>query len=164
MTNRIVVLAFGNPIASDDGLGPYALKELRKHKLPKNIKIYDADLLRTDLPSILKKAKKVLVIDALKTGAPKSSLLRLNLNELGTSLSFRMPLSVHSLSSIDLLLLCKTIMGRRFPKEVIIFGVEVESLEGFRADLSEAVRRVVPELVKMVLDELSKEKCFNNGP
>ncbi|MBS7610342.1 hydrogenase maturation protease [Candidatus Bathyarchaeota archaeon] len=154
-SKRIVVLGFGNPLASDDGLGPEVLKEIRRIKLPKNVKVYDADPLRTNLPSILKGVEKVIVIDALKTGDQRPSLLRLRLNEMKNSSKLPMPLSVHSLSSMDLLLLCRKIMGEEFPKEVIIIGAEVESLEGFHACLSETVRRAIPSLVRMVLDELS---------
>lgn len=152
---RIVVLGFGNPLASDDGLGPEVLKQIRRIKLPKNVKVYDADPLRTNLPSILKGAEKVIVIDALKTGDQKASLLKFRLNELETLSKLPTPLSVHSLHSIDLLLLCKKIMGEEFPKEVIILGAEVENLEGFHASLSEKIRRTIPGLIKMVFDELS---------
>lgn len=136
----------------DDGFGIHVLEELEKSDLPENIKLIDIGTSSLDILHQFWGVDKVIIIDAVKSGNEPGVIYRLTEKDLlYPDLNF---LSLHELKLEHTLSIGKKILGKKFPKEIIIFGVEVERIEG-RIELSPKLKKVLPKVVNLVLKELS---------
>ncbi len=64
----ILVLGVGNILLGDEGIGVHVVRELEKEKLSGNVELMDAGTALFSVVHLLKKRKKVIVIDAAKGG------------------------------------------------------------------------------------------------
>jgi hydrogenase 3 maturation protease len=94
---KLVILAVGNTIRSDDGIGPKIIKELTG-KLKDNIKLIDSGTVPESFTSIIKKANPthLLIIDAAGMGKKPGEIQFIKKeNIIGISFStHQMPLSL----------------------------------------------------------------------
>jgi len=67
---RVLVLAIGNPLRSDDGLAWRAADELRSSAPPAEIEIVKVHQLAPELAEDVSRAAQVIFIDAAATGDP----------------------------------------------------------------------------------------------
>lgn len=147
----ILVIGCGNLLMGDDGFGIHVLEELEKADLPENIKLIDIGTSSLDILHQLEGIDKVIIIDAVKSGNEPGVVYRLTEKDLlYPDLNF---LSLHELKLEHTLSIGKKILGKKFPKEIIIFGVEVERIEG-RIELSPKLKKVLPKVVNLVFKEI----------
>lgn len=147
----ILVIGCGNLLMGDDGFGIHVLEELEKSDLPENIKLIDIGTSSLDILHQLEGIDKVIIIDAVKSGNEPGVVYRLTEKDLlYPDLNF---LSLHELKLEHTLSIGKKILGKKFPKEIIIFGVEVERIEG-RIELSPKLKKVLPKVVNLVFKEI----------
>jgi hydrogenase maturation protease len=149
---KTVVIGLGNPYMRDDGIGIQAAQNLRTHHLGNLVFIYETQGIDLSLLSHFKGARKIIVLDALRSGQSPGTVTRHVVvpEEKRTS---RLP-SLHALELYDLLDLASD--GELLPCPVIIIGVEPEDCgpgEGLTRTLADAL----PLLVKATVRELELE-------
>ncbi|OYT62797.1 MAG: hypothetical protein B6U69_00905 [Thermofilum sp. ex4484_15] len=147
---KVKIVAIGNSYSSDDGLALVALRELRKVKLPKWVKLVE---IGSDPLRILKEVKgcdKLIVLDAILTGrAPPGTLHKFKLSEVEELRKLTLHrLDIGTVTKLALLL------TEDPPREVIILGLEPKRI-GPGSSLSEEVLNGLRKLVKEVLREIS---------
>lgn len=149
MTDTLV-LGIGNLIMTDDGVGVRVVQHLReRYRFPENVTVLDGGTLGLDLLPYLEGVKRLLVVDAVATGGPPGTLVRLTGEEI--AVAFRTKLSPHQTGLQDLLLVAE--LQGFAPEEMILLGVQPGEI-GMGIGLTPPVAAQVEDLVAGVLEEL----------
>jgi hydrogenase maturation protease len=149
---RTLVLGLGNPILSDDGIGPRVAQEVQ-HVLGDHpdVVIVTSSRGGLDLAEHMAGFGQAVVVDAIQTGAPPGTIHRLDVWGIPTQLTA----SAHGIN-LRMALEVARRAGARLPVDeaIDIVAVEVEDVLTFREGLGPAVEAAVPFAVQAVLDIL----------
>jgi hydrogenase maturation protease len=144
------MLGIGNLIMSDDGVGVRVVQRLSEgYSFPPEVEILDGGTLGLDLLPLLEGLDRLLIVDAMETGGPPGTIVRLTGDEI--PLAFETRLSAHQMGLKDLLAVSR-LLGNPLP-EMVLLGVQPECIE-LGMELSPPVAAVLDTLVEMVLREL----------
>jgi hydrogenase maturation protease len=149
MRSGTLILGLGNPLRSDDGVGPRVVVELDKRGLPDGVTAVDGGTGGLDLLRQLEKWQRVLVVDAADIGKEPGQHLRFSPREARISTSGG-GFSVHDAGLAEAIALAEA-LGRPLP-DIVIFGLQPETLDWGSA-LSPTVEAALPDLVDAVLEE-----------
>jgi hydrogenase maturation protease len=149
--NKTLVLGLGNPILSDDGVGPAVARELEKKISPQEATVTEASLGGLNLLDLIVGYERVIIIDAIKTKDGRAGqIYRLDPNAFKTT---RYTASPHDVNLITALELGKK-LGLAMPSKIDIFAVEVAETEHFSEECTPPVAAAIPVCVEMILGEL----------
>jgi hydrogenase maturation protease len=139
-----VVLGVGNPLMGDDGLGLAALERLRaEFVFDPPVEFVDGGTDGVRLLPVVEDAGRLLVLDAVRTGAEPGALVTLHAEDLPHAL----PLAV-SPHQIDLRqVFALAVLRGTLPRELVVLGLEPEQVE-FGAGLGDLVARRIDGLVE----------------
>jgi hydrogenase maturation protease len=150
MTRRVTVLAVGNTIMADDGLGPVLLGRLREARPDADVEWVDGGIGGLELLPVVQDAERLLILDAV-AGAEPGQVVRLNGDQLPRLLAAK--LSPHQVGLLDVFSAARLL--HQEPSEVAVVGVTPKTV-GLGLALSPAVEAALPEaaaLAAAVLDE-----------
>ena len=145
----ILILGIGNILMCDDGVGVRALEALRQVPLPDTVELLDGGTFGADLLDEIANRRKVIVLDAMATGAAPGSVLRLAGDELWQE---QESLSLHEFGLVETLKMARQLGCA--PAEVVVFGVQPQEI-ALNLTLSTAVAAAIPRLLEQVLAELA---------
>lgn len=150
-----LVLALGNPLLGDEGVGLRALQALASAAdFPPSIELLDGGTAGLSLVPRLRSAERVLVLDAVTAGRPPGTVLRLDGSELGREGFGK--ISTHQIGLDDILAASRLSGG---PEEIVILGVEPASLS-LGVGLSASVESAIGTLVSAALRQLREWERF----
>jgi len=173
---KTLVVGLGNPILGDDGVGCKVAKEVRKHltsptspsqstpaglleEVGNSVDVVCLSVGGTSLMEHLIGYDRVILVDVSSADAPAGSISVLRLSQLPDYSAYHIS-SDHN-TTLQKAMEMGRDMGAHLPEDVMIVGISTESIHDFSEDLSPPVARVVPCVVKIVLDllkEFSKEE------
>ncbi|MBT4889363.1 MAG: HyaD/HybD family hydrogenase maturation endopeptidase [Rhodospirillales bacterium] len=149
----ILVIGMGNVLMQDEGVGVRAVEELESRYIlplgPDGIEVMDGGTTGTELLEPMRGVKHLIVADAINTGAPAGSLVRLTDEQVPAF--FQTKLSNHQLGLSDLLALL--ILTDDAPEHVTIIGMVPHYLEN-KLGLSKEANAGLLEMVDMIVAEL----------
>ena len=149
------MLGIGNVLMMDDSVGVRAVEELEKgYRFPEGVELLDGGTSGIELLSYIEGRDHLIIIDALKSGLPPGTVLRVEGEDVPARFMTR--ISPHQLGLSDMLA-AATISGR-LPRNLVLFGVEPKKVE-FGLGLSDEVRAVLDKLVGTVIEELGRIGC-----
>lgn len=162
VTGQIVVLGLGNPLLEDDGAGLALLELLRERgQWPDAVELVDGGTWGLSLLPVICDADRLLVLDAVRTGAPAGTVLR-GEGEAVPRLYQRL-VSPHQIDLREVL--AAAVLLDQLPTELTVVGIEPERTEGLRVGLTPAVEAAldvaVLEAVR-VLDDWGVG-CLHDG-
>jgi len=67
---RALIVGFGNPLRSDDGLGWHIAQQLARDLSPSNVEVIATQQLTPEISEAVSRAEQVLFVDAANTGEP----------------------------------------------------------------------------------------------
>ena len=144
-----LVLALGNPLLGDEGVGLRALQALASAAdLPPSIELLDGGTAGLSLVPRLRSAERVLVLDAVSAGKPPGTVMRLDGADLGWEVFEK--ISTHQIGLSDILAASRLAGG---PEEIVILGVEPESMSlgvGLSPTVSRALEKLVAEALRQI--------------
>jgi hydrogenase maturation protease len=145
-----IVIGVGNVLHRDDGLGVHVVRRLRDDgAAPPGVELVDGGTTGLMLLPHLAGARRAIVVDAVNTGAPPGTLVRLTGDDLPAGLaSGRTP---HGVGLLDLLGAARLTDG--WPDELVVHGAEPASTD-LGTELSAPVAACLGALVRRVVDEL----------
>lgn len=147
----VLVLGIGNLVMSDDAVGVIVAQRLQKeYRFADNVEILDGGTLGLDLLPKLENITNLIMIDAVETGKPAGTCVRLSGQELPIALQTK--ISPHQMGLKDLLAVSE-LMGHS-PKEMVLIGVQPGSIE-MDVGLTPEVEAELETLVSNVLTELA---------
>jgi len=148
---RILVLGIGNLVMADDGIGVRVVQLIEeRYRFPGQVTVLDGGTLGLDLLPRIEAAERLLIVDAVETGAPPGTLIRLAGEEIPQALETW--LSPHQIGLNDLLTVA-SLLGHA-PEETVLWGVQPESVQ-LALGLSSPVAAQLEPLVGKVLEELA---------
>jgi hydrogenase maturation protease len=151
----ILILGIGNVLLTDEGIGVRALKELeRKFTFPANVELLDGGTAGIELLRHIRNRDYLIIIDAMKCDQEPGTVVRVEGDDVPAA--FRTRISPHQLGLSDLL--AAAMLTDELPKNLVLFGVEPESID-IGLDLTETVEANVDTLVGAVADELRSIGC-----
>ena len=149
---NVLVLGIGNILLSDEGAGIKAVEELQKrYSLPPEVDVIDGGTMGLDLLPYLDNRSHLFIIDAVKSGNPPGTPTRIALYD--PPAYFRTKISPHQLGLSELLAVAS--MTDSLPDEIVLFGIEPESLDT-SLQMSESVEKNIETLVDMIANELDQ--------
>lgn len=150
MKPRVLVVAFGNPLMGDDGVGPAVLEQLRQGPVPPWVRLEEGGTDATCLLRLWRGEEMVILVDATRLGAAPGTVHSLSLEEL---LALRQtPQHAHALSLPSCLAWVLLARPELAKAQVRLVGVEPAAVSPC-AGLSPAVAAVLPQLVRQVREQ-----------
>ncbi len=147
------VIAVGNPLYGDDGVGAAVLARIeREHLLP------DAVLVdvHTDALAVIDHFTPDglhVIIDAAKMGEQPGRVVRFTPDEVRLRIKWD-HLSLHGFGLAETFAMAESI--GEMPERVVIIGVEPETIQIDRG-LSDAVASAIPEVIATILAEVQRD-------
>ena len=136
---------------NDDAAGVQVVRELAgQYEFPPEVTLLDGGTLGLDLLPHLEGIDRLLVVDAVETGHPPGTLIRLTGEDIPLALATKV--SPHQMGLKDLLLVAD--LQGHAPPEMVLWGVQPESIE-MDMTLTPAVAEAVPALRTRVMTELA---------
>jgi hydrogenase maturation protease len=148
---RILVIGMGNVLMQDEGVGVRAVEELeQRYAIPEGVRLVDGGTTGMELFEPMREADVLLIADAVNTGAPYGTLVRITNDEIPAF--FQTKLSNHQLGVSDLLALLK--LKGETPEQVTIIGMVPHALEN-RLGLTPEAEAGLAGMVRMLVEELA---------
>jgi hydrogenase maturation protease len=136
---------------SDDGVGVRVVQCLAsRYVFPAEVTVLDGGTLGLDLLPFLEGLTQLLIVDAMATGGPPGTIVRLTGDDI--PIAFETKLSPHQMGLKDLLAV--SLLQGNTPPETVLLGVQPESIQ-LGLDLSPPVEATLQTLVEMALRELA---------
>jgi len=147
---RTLVLALGNPIRSDDGVGIVALPFLENDpRVPSTVDLMEGGTKGLELVAYISGMSRLLVLDAVDVGAVAGTGVSIRGTEL---CSLPGKGNVHDLALADILNALR-LLGQE-PQEAVLLGVQPDNTE-LGTSLSKSVESSLPLLVEAAIAQLS---------
>jgi hydrogenase maturation protease len=121
-----------------------------RYAFPVGVTVLDGGTLGLDLLPFLEGLKHLLIVDAMATGGPPGTIVRLTGDDI--PIAFETKLSPHQMGLKDLLAV--SLLQGNTPPETVLLGVQPKSIQ-LGLDLSSPVEAKLQTLVEMALRELA---------
>ena len=153
---KTLVLGLGNPILSDDGVGPYVVREL-DGKLSGDVTVAETSLAGLNLLDLLVGYDRAIIVDAIKTeGGRVGEIYRFDIDAFTPT---RHAASTHDVNLVTALELGKK-LGLDLPQKIDILAIEVADTDRFSEECTPKVAEVIPVCAEMIVQDL----ISNNVP
>lgn len=150
---KVLVLGVGNPILSDDGVGIYVARELKKRELP-GVDVEELAASGLELLDAVRGYDKVVIIDAIQTTHGKVGELHvLEEKDFEKSVHGSSP---HGINIATALALGRRLVPKDMPREVVFFAIEAEDLLNVSENLTPKVAGAIPQIIKRIETELRR--------
>lgn len=156
--NKIIIIGLGNEFISDDGIGIFVLRDLKKKLLfsfpdTRNIAFEELSVGGLGLVDYISGFSKCLIIDTILTRKhPPGTVFRFKQNSSDELVKIK---SSHQINLQQVIGLAK-LLKIDVPDEMIIYGIEGEDITTFKIGCTEKVQEAIPKLVNMIYDDLMK--------
>jgi hydrogenase maturation protease len=149
MDKEILVIGIGNEWRCDDGIGVNVGRRIRDLAIP-GVQVVFENRDGISLDEVWRGWEKVIVIDAMCSGAESGAILRINANQTPLKPG-AFPQSVHAFGLAEAVELAR-IMGD-IPACLVVYGVEGKRF-GHGATLSPEVRDAGERVTERILEEI----------
>jgi hydrogenase maturation protease len=149
----IKIIGFGNIFMSDDAAGIIVIEQLKS--IIDNIEIIDGGTSASDLIIQAKNSKKLVIVDAVDAGQGVGEIVKFNLKDIK---EFKEIAHSYSLHDFNLSQALSIIDKLKIDIELVIIGIKPKKVL-FGEGLSSEVKEKIPDIVDMVLKEVSIAEC-----
>jgi hydrogenase maturation protease len=147
---RILILGLGNPLLGDEGIGMRVVEELKGLELPDGVVVVEGGTTGLGLIGLMEGYERVIIVDAADMGHPPGRVVRFTPLEVQLKTA-EAPLSLHQIGLEEVLALAEALEVA--PAELVIIGIQPSQVE-VGAGLSPEVERAIPQIIRIILDEL----------
>jgi hydrogenase maturation protease len=125
---QTAVLGFGNPVRSDDGIGPYVIEQLRLlPELPPQVSLFDMGTSAFEVLFKVAGHERLIIVDAvLNTGEPAGTLYRLPAEAVAAAVQDDPMVFLHSLKWNQALSYAKKILRDQYPDDITVYLIAVD--------------------------------------
>ena len=150
---KTLVLGLGNLILSDDGAGIRVAQEVGKQLNDPQVTVSETSAAGLSLLDSIVGYDKVIIIDAVQTREGHAGqIYRMGLQDFSSAKHFSSPHQINLVTALEL----GKMLDLAMPQEITIFAVEAKDITNFSEKCTPEVERAIPEVVKMVLEELGE--------
>jgi len=148
---KTLVLGIGNPILSDDGVGIRVAQEVGKKLDDPQITVSETSAAGLSLLDSIVDYDKVIIIDAIQTEKGQAGqIYRMGPEDFSLTKHFSSPHQINLATSLEL----GNVLNLAMPQKIAIFAIEAKDITTFSEKCTPEVEQAIPEVVKMVLEEL----------
>ena len=148
---KTLVLGIGNPILSDDGAGIRVAREVGKKSDDPQVTISESSAAGLSLLDAIVGYDKVIIIDAIQTKRGKAGRIhRMGLEDFSSAKHLPSPHQINLVTALEL----GKMLNLAMPQKITIFAVEAKDITTFGEKCTPEVEQAIPEVVKMVLEDL----------
>lgn len=152
----ILIVGIGNLLLKDDGFGIHAVRRIYELGVPEGVEVMDGGTSGLDLLTPFSRAKKVIVIDAVKGGGEPATVYRFSTDDVVFE---RMPVtSMHQLNLHEVIALAR--QTGNMPDEMIVYGIEPKAIE-LDLELSPELAAKLDKVCELVIQEA--KQSIENG-
>jgi len=143
-TATSVIVGLGNPILTDDAVGPVVARGVHERLSDPDVDLREACVGGIELVEMLVGYDKAVIVDAIRTeGGRVGDYYLLDMGGSRASLRTGM---LHDIGLLEGLELGRS-LGMRLPTSLRVYAVEVADPYTFGTEMTEAVRAAVPHIV-----------------
>jgi len=151
---KILVLGVGNILLGDDGVGVHVVERMKGMALPQDTEILDGGMATSDLLTYMKGRQKVIIIDAIKSSSPAGTIFKIPYQDMKDMKKGEHDgvCALHQITVIGMLQILES-MGNM--PDVLVIGIVPKNDTEFSQQLSPEIEEKLPEIIALVLEELS---------
>lgn len=150
---RTMVLGVGNLLLKDEGFGIHVVSEMQKHraklKVPPDVEIIDGGTLGLDLLHVIEGVDRLIVVDIINSEKPPGTTFRFRPQDIETVSAKK--ISFHQVTLFDVLHMAES--SGKTPRDIIIIAVQPKEVN-WGMELTDELKKKIPEIIKLVLKEL----------
>ena len=144
------IIALGNELYGDDGVGPAVLNELRQEVSAGSVELINAGSDAFVLLDYLLKTDPLVIIDCARMGKQPGDILKFRTSQIQPQwLSNN--LSLHGFSIGDMLAMARQLDSSA---EGVVIGIEPKAIV-FNTGLSAEISRNIPAIIDLVREEIT---------
>ena len=148
---KILVLGIGNLILSDDGVGIKVAHDVANLLNNPQVTVAETSGAGLSLLDSIVGYDKVIIIDAIQTKKGKAGqIYRMEPEDFSFAKHFSSPHQINLVTALEL----GKMLDLAMPQKITIFAVEAKDITSFSEKCTPEVEQAIPEVVKMVLEEL----------
>ncbi|GAB4574365.1 MAG: hypothetical protein Kow0077_20540 [Anaerolineae bacterium] len=149
---KTLVLALGNPLRGDDGIGQAVVAQLQTLALPAHITLQDGGTPGLETVLLMQGYPRVVIVDAAELGRKPGEWVRFTLDDaILTADDLHARVTVHYAGLAEALALAEAL--NMLPEALVIYGVQPQHTDWVNA-LSAPVRAALPEVCAAIQQEL----------
>jgi hydrogenase maturation protease len=150
---KTLVLGLGNPILSDDGVGIKVAHEIGEKLNDPQVTVAETSAAGLSLLDSIVGYDKVIIIDAIQTEKGQAGqIYRMRSEDFSLTKHLSSPHQINLATALEL----GKMLNLAMPQKITIFAVEAEDVTSFSEKCTPKVEQAIPEVVKMVLEELNE--------
>ncbi|EIJ32906.1 HyaD/HybD family hydrogenase maturation endopeptidase [Thiothrix nivea] len=151
---NVLILGIGNLLWADEGFGVRAVEHLHAHyNFPDNVQLLDGGTQGIYLVQHVEEADVLVVFDAIDYGLEPGTLKLVEDDEVPRFMGAK-KMSLHQTGFQEVLAMAQLL--DRYPKHLLLVGVQPVELEDFGGSLRPAVKAQIGPAVQIALDYLAK--------
>jgi hydrogenase maturation protease len=149
---KTLVLGVGNPILSDDSVGIRVAHEVGEMLNDPQITISETSQAGLSLLDSIVGYDKVIIIDAIQTKEGQAGrIYRMKPEDFSFTKHLSSPHQINLATALEL----GKMLDLAMPQKTTVFAVEAKDVTNFSEKCTPEVEQAIPEVVKMVLQELN---------
>ncbi|MGB6872820.1 MAG: hydrogenase maturation protease [Dehalococcoidia bacterium] len=149
---KTLVLGLGNPILSDDGVGIRVAQEVGEKLNDPQVTVAETSEAGLSLLDSIVGYDKVIIIDAIQTKEGNTGqIYRMEPQDFSFAKHLSSPHQINLVTALEL----GKMLNLAMPQKITIFAVEAKDITTFSEKCTPAVEQAIPEVVRMVLQELN---------
>jgi hydrogenase maturation protease len=150
---KTLVLGFGNPILSDDGVGIKVAHEVVNQLNNPQVTVAETSAAGLSLLDSIVGYDKVIIIDAIQTEKGRAGqIYRMGTEDFSLTKHLSSPHQINLATALEL----GKMLSLTMPQEITVYAVEAEDITTFGEKCTPEVEQAIPEVVNMVLGELKR--------
>ena len=150
---KTLVLALGNPLRGDDGIGSAVLDYSEETAVfPPHITLIDGGTPGLETALTLQGHDRVIVIDAADMGTQPGTWMRFHLSDVSLAKHAHMNGTLHDAGFAEAVALAGAL--GILPPEIIMYGIQPESMD-WDSNLSQSIQKTIPAICQQIKTELS---------
>ncbi len=147
----VLILGIGNILLRDEGVGVHVVGALEKMRLPDCVEVCDGATAGVDLLDVLAERRTVIIVDAVDAGRPPGVVVRFTGKDVVTGRG--RDVSLHDIGMAEVLRMTRLLNCA--PHEVIVFGIQPESVEP-GLELTPTAAVAATTAVDLILEEVGR--------
>ena len=150
---KTLVLGLGNPILSDDGVGIKVAHEVANQLDNPQVTVSETSAAGLSLLDSIVGYDKAIIIDAIQTEKGQAGqVYRMRAEDFSLTKHLSSPHQINLATALEL----GKMLNLAMPQKITVFAVEAKDVTSFSERCTPEVEQAIPEVIKMVLQELSQ--------
>ncbi|GCE30115.1 hydrogenase [Dictyobacter alpinus] len=158
MSAKLLLIGAGNLYRSDDSVGLKVVQAIKSNHLP-DVDCIEHDADGTGLLEIMAQADTVILVDAVKSGAPPGTIHKFAVHDSVPSCPIPL-FSSHDFGVGEAIQLAQVI--HQLPRRLTVYGIEGSSF-CLGTMLSPAVACVIPDVVALIYQDIQARRADSSG-